>query len=266
VPSLFVIQGRNLGARYDLDAFDGPVSIGREAGNLVQLDDNEVSRRHAELRPADGAHVIVDLTSSNGTFVNGRRVERAALAPGDQVLVGRTVLSYARPPRAAQETVDIVEVRHDDDSRIVSTLGDDDRPDRGGRTDPDDRRLSRARSNLQVMYRTALAVSHTLDIDELLDRILQLVFEWVEADRGCVMLLDPAGNPASRPAETAGPASPPRCRSAARSSTTCWSDTKACSRATRRTTIDSPAATAWFGPVSARRSASRCGAATAPWE
>ncbi|MFM7076279.1 MAG: ATP-binding protein [Planctomycetaceae bacterium] len=191
MPSLFVIQGRNLGARYDLDAFDGPVSIGREAGNLVQLDDNEVSRRHAELRPADGAHVIVDLTSSNGTFVNGRRVERAALAPGDQVLVGRTVLSYARPPRAAQETVDIVEVRHDDDSRIVSTLGDDDRPDRGGRTDPDDRRLSRARSNLQVMYRTALAVSHTLDIDELLDRILQLVFEWVEADRGCVMLLDP---------------------------------------------------------------------------
>jgi len=41
------------------------------------------------------------------------------------------------------------------------------------------------------MYRTSLAVSHTLDIDELLDRILQLVFEWVEADRGCIMLLDP---------------------------------------------------------------------------
>ena len=41
------------------------------------------------------------------------------------------------------------------------------------------------------MYRTALAVSHTLDIDELLGRILQLVFEWVEADRGCIMLLDP---------------------------------------------------------------------------
>ena len=41
------------------------------------------------------------------------------------------------------------------------------------------------------MYRTALAVSHTLDIDELLGRILQLIFEWVEADRGCIMLLDP---------------------------------------------------------------------------
>ena len=46
------------------------------------------------------------------------------------------------------------------------------------------------RSNLQVMYRTALAVSHTLDIDQLLVRIMDLIFEWVEADRGCIMLYD----------------------------------------------------------------------------
>ena len=51
--------------------------------------------------------------------------------------------------------------------------------------------LARARSNLQVMYRTALAVSHTLDIDQLLQRIMELIFEWVEADRGCIMLMDP---------------------------------------------------------------------------
>ncbi len=41
------------------------------------------------------------------------------------------------------------------------------------------------------MYRTALAVSHTLDIDQLLQRIMELIFEWVEADRGCIMLMDP---------------------------------------------------------------------------
>ena len=50
--------------------------------------------------------------------------------------------------------------------------------------------LARARSNLQIMYRTALAVSHTLDIDRLLYRIMELIFEWVEADRGCIMLVD----------------------------------------------------------------------------
>ena len=40
------------------------------------------------------------------------------------------------------------------------------------------------------MYRTALAVSHTLDIDQLLHRIMEMIFEWVEADRGCMMLVD----------------------------------------------------------------------------
>jgi hypothetical protein len=43
--------------------------------------------------------------------------------------------------------------------------------------------LARARSNLQIMYRTALAVSHTLDIDQLLARIMDMIFEWVDADR-----------------------------------------------------------------------------------
>ena len=44
------------------------------------------------------------------------------------------------------------------------------------------------------MYRTALAVSHTLDIDQLLTRIMELIFEWVEADRGCIMLMDSGTN------------------------------------------------------------------------
>ena len=39
-----------------------------------------------------------------------------------------------------------------------------------------------------------LAISRTLDLDQLLNRILELLFEWVEADRGCIMLMDPASN------------------------------------------------------------------------
>ena len=49
------------------------------------------------------------------------------------------------------------------------------------------------------MYRTALAVSHTLDIDQLLQRIMELIFEWVEADRGCIMLMDPDDQDARSP-------------------------------------------------------------------
>ncbi len=194
MPSLFVIQGRNRGSRYDLSHHEGAMSIGREAGNFVQLDDNEVSRRHAEIRRVGESFFVGDLKSSNGTWLNSRKVERAELSNGDQIQVGRTILVYARDGAdvAATGLVDIVPGSNGGDgSRIVRTARE---ADVGGDPLPDDtqnRWLARARSNLQVMYRTALAVSHTLDIDELLGRILQLVFEWVEADRGCIMLLDP---------------------------------------------------------------------------
>ncbi len=195
MPSLYVIQGRNRGARYDLSAHEGAVSIGREAGNFIQLDDNEVSRRHAEIRRVEGAFVVGDLESSNGTYVNNRKVERAELASGDQIQVGRTVMVWSKDhedERIAGQ-VDIVPTdAGGDGSRIVRSMREDEgvaaalTPD-----DTQDRWLARARSNVQVMYRTALTASRTLDIDELLGRILQLVFEWIEADRGCIMLLDP---------------------------------------------------------------------------
>ena len=194
MPSLFVIQGRNRGSRYDLTSHEGAMCIGREAGNFVQLDDNEVSRRHAEIRRIGETFVVGDLKSSNGTWLNSRKIERAELSSGDQIQVGRTILVYARDgvDVPAAGLVDIVPASNAaDGSRIVRTAHE---ADIGGSPLPDDtqnRWLARARSNLQVMYRTALAVSHTLDIDELLGRILQLVFEWVEADRGCIMLLDP---------------------------------------------------------------------------
>jgi two-component system NtrC family sensor kinase len=191
VPFLFIIQGRNRGSRYDLTTPASVVSIGRETGNVVQLDDNEVSRRHAEIRRVGDAFVVGDLKSSNGTWLNNRRVDRAELASGDQIQVGRTIMVYSRDGAEEPPTgmVDIVPTSQDTDgSRIVRALKDDFGAPPAD--DTHDRWLARARSNLQVMYRTALAVSHTLDIDELLGRILHLVFEWVEADRGCIMLLD----------------------------------------------------------------------------
>ena len=94
MPSLFVIQGRNRGARFDLAAQSGAVSIGREAGNLVQLEDNEVSRRHAEIRHVGEAFIVGDLKSSNGTYLNEARVERAELSSGDRIRIGEVEIEF----------------------------------------------------------------------------------------------------------------------------------------------------------------------------
>jgi pSer/pThr/pTyr-binding forkhead associated (FHA) protein len=68
--------------------------IGRGADADLRLADTGVSRRHAELQ-VDGDDVqLVDLRSTNGTLVNGRRVERISLVDGDRISVGGTVIVF----------------------------------------------------------------------------------------------------------------------------------------------------------------------------
>lgn len=174
------------------------VTIGRGGNSTVQLHDTEVSRDHAELRRQGDVYLIRDLGSSNGTYVNREQVKEHELASGDQLQLGRTLLLYTGATEGrVDDLADKINIvpRHDDDedgSRIVHAM-----PQAEGSeflTPPGDETtspwLARARSNLQIMYRTALAVSHTLDIDQLLARIMDMIFEWVDADRGCIMLKD----------------------------------------------------------------------------
>jgi two-component system NtrC family sensor kinase len=193
VASLFVIKGANQGVRFDLDA--GVVGVGRDATNLLQLHDSEISRRHAEIRRQGSQFVLADLGSSNGSFVNGRRVATHELTSGDQIQFGTTVMLFTGPSDQEQdlaEKIDIVGTEQPTDSHIVRRMTQEEGSEiLTPATGSESPWLSRARSNLQIMYRTALAVSHTLDIDQLLARIMDLIFEWVECSRGCIMIADP---------------------------------------------------------------------------
>jgi pSer/pThr/pTyr-binding forkhead associated (FHA) protein len=68
--------------------------IGRGLAAELQLDESSVSRRHAILVPRPAGARILDDRSSNGTFVNGRRVQQADLSNGDVIVIGRVVLRY----------------------------------------------------------------------------------------------------------------------------------------------------------------------------
>lgn len=196
MPSLFVIQGRDQGSRYDLD---GPaVSLGRVPTNTIQLHDTEVSREHALLEKEGDAYRFRDLGSSNGSYVNQLAVDEHLLASGDQIQLGRTLLLYTGTPQEQSDALDSIDIvarsGSEDESRIVHAVSHSAGSDflKGPTGDESSPWLARARSNLQIMYRTALAVSHTLDIDQLLARIMEMIFEWVDADRGCIMLKDEA--------------------------------------------------------------------------
>jgi hypothetical protein len=70
------------------------VVLGRSREADIVLQDPNVSRRHAELRRGDGGWQIVDLGSTNGIKVNGRRVDNQPLRPGDQITIGVTDLTF----------------------------------------------------------------------------------------------------------------------------------------------------------------------------
>ena len=79
------------------DELDGrPLLIGRSPRCDLVLDDPTVSRRHAELVPSDGGWIVSDLSSTNGTRVNGWRIRRAAVALDDELMLGAQRLRFGR--------------------------------------------------------------------------------------------------------------------------------------------------------------------------
>jgi pSer/pThr/pTyr-binding forkhead associated (FHA) protein len=74
----------------------GVIQIGRAPSCEIVLDDRNVSRRHAEIRRRGPVVVLIDLDSTNGTIVNGRRVREHPLADGDRITMGNSRLTFER--------------------------------------------------------------------------------------------------------------------------------------------------------------------------
>jgi pSer/pThr/pTyr-binding forkhead associated (FHA) protein len=155
---------------------DEPQLIGRSS-EALPITDSTVSRRHAELTPDDGMWYLRDLESSNGTYVNGQRIEdRLALSPGDQIRCGSTLLlfmSAADDPRTRmvevvdpemfdvtfEQTVDVNE-----DSMILAS--------------PDPVRA--AMDHLRVVYDLTALTASSFERDDLLNRVFILLQEDLE--------------------------------------------------------------------------------------
>jgi hypothetical protein len=79
-----------------LQLADEVTTIGSVAGANVVLADPAVSRKHAAIRKVDGAFELADLGSTNGVYVNGHKVPKKTLEPGDIIRVGNTEAVFKR--------------------------------------------------------------------------------------------------------------------------------------------------------------------------
>src|SRR5689334_15343078 len=186
-----VLQGPDKGRRFELP--DQPTLVGRESRQLP-LTDNTVSRRHAELLPGDEGWTLRDLGSSNGTYINGLRVtNRYSLKLGDQIRVGRTLMVFGAQPgvtRARGNDVSLTGAESGLDASIMHTVPSNDDSMVLAVPEP----AAAALGNLKILYQLGAALGSSFDIDQVLDVVMDLVFEHVKADRGIILLIDEKTN------------------------------------------------------------------------
>jgi diguanylate cyclase (GGDEF)-like protein len=89
---VLVLSGSRLGHRLVLG--DAPIDVGRGSAAGLILDADSVSRKHARIERFGGGHKLVDLGSTNGTYVNGVRVKEQILKDGDRIGIGKALLKY----------------------------------------------------------------------------------------------------------------------------------------------------------------------------
>ncbi len=98
--TLRVLDGCDRGRSYR--NLKTPITVGREEGNTIQLNDERVSRFHVKIQEDNGHLVLTDLESTNGTKVNGEDVQLRILRYGDLITIGRSVLLFGSREQIAE--------------------------------------------------------------------------------------------------------------------------------------------------------------------
>lgn len=190
--TLLVLQGPDKGRRFELP--DAPAFCGRDS-RALPLTDNTVSRRHFELHPTDaGDWLLKDLGSSNGTYVNGGKVNKERpLKLGDQIRVGRTIMVFGAQPgvsRVGGGQVTLAGEEAGVDASIMHTVPSSEDSMVLAVPEP----AAAAMNNLRVLYQLAAALGTSFDVQQILEVVMDLVFEYVKADRGIILLIDEREN------------------------------------------------------------------------
>ena len=189
MPTLTIIHGPDHGKTFDVEGES--LTMGRDPTCEIPLRDAGSSRHHAVLQLKGDRYFLKDLGSSNGTFVNGLRIQIAELQAGDQIRVGNTLMTLAQ---AGDALVDHrgLPIRVDTEGRVDSSI----MATALASTDPhlafaggeDMAEMRASILGLQALYRIADMLSHNYDIDWLLASIMDMIFDVVDADRGFILL------------------------------------------------------------------------------
>ncbi len=114
--TLRVLEGADRGRVFE--TLSTPMTIGREEGNSIQLNDDRVSRFHVKIQEDNSRLVLTDLESTNGTKVNGEDIQLRILRFGDMITLGRSVLLFGSREQIASRIQELrAAIREKDKAR-----------------------------------------------------------------------------------------------------------------------------------------------------
>jgi adenylate cyclase len=175
----------------------GEVVIGRSPECQVVLKDFGISRQHARIVVDEDGVRIQDLKSKNGTQVNGVPVVEAPLKDGDRILLGKFQLAFSKTLEG-KIVLDEAKPLSEEAGTIIRSVGELSRllsdatagalPAAEKKTAPDVLEIEKSNRILKVLTKVAETLIAVRPVEEVLQQVMEIVFEHVPADRGFLML------------------------------------------------------------------------------
>ncbi|HYV10909.1 MAG TPA: sigma 54-interacting transcriptional regulator [Pyrinomonadaceae bacterium] len=175
-PRLAAISGKLKGAIFALN--EESLIIGRETGADLCIADASVSRRHSTIEKNETGFIITDLESLNGTFVNDVPIRARLLEHGDRVRIGDSQFLFLTHEGDATSKSSDVRI---DEAHVVSGSTVQIRLDDA---------IYQMTRDLSALMKISTAINSIRGLDNLLERLLDLLFEVVPAERGAILLTD----------------------------------------------------------------------------
>jgi serine phosphatase RsbU (regulator of sigma subunit) len=181
----------------DGQAFDYPfegdsVTVGRSSASDLVLADKFLSRQHARLFLRDGAVMVEDLGSRNGTLLNGTPIQQPTrVEMGDVIKLSGSVLSVQddeHPSSASGRNIDLGHTVFKDASDLMQSAS-----SIGTTTIKGEAALRNYADRLRMMNEVHQALNESLGLDELLEMILDRVFDLLQPEQGVVFIKDADG-------------------------------------------------------------------------
>lgn len=179
----------------------GQVSIGRNPENTIQLDDLQVSRKHASIERSGNGVVLRDLGSGNGTYIENRRILEYRLSPGVVIRIGTQEIAFeaeaggegeeeeeAPPSSGVRFEADALEnYRTTNAEEMFQTLFQ--APGRAAT----DSELKETQRRLQAVYKANEIITSERNLNRLFERVMEQIFSLVPAHNGMILLKDESG-------------------------------------------------------------------------